>query len=244
IGAARPRIHGATTSAVARTSSSPHPTSAPTSSASGPSGPPPTVTWPSALTEVTVTRAVNAASAPTMAANGVPFMADSDQARIPASSNAEALPPSSVGVNTDAGLVTLLQLPALIAQAKAAQQIADDSAEEAKSLRDLADGLWVQRGRALVSKGDGWEPPSSLKSVVEQATALTATVDAETRRLQSIQSEPHAGISGLVGRVSSWNASRQVSAERSKTVAQLDPVLAQIGRQSPSPTTGDADVLA
>jgi hypothetical protein len=73
--------------------------------------------------------------------------------------------------------------------------------------------------------------------------ALTAIAEAEASRLQSIQSEPHSGISGLVGRVSTWNEHRQVSAEMSKTLGQLDPVLAQIGRQSPSPATGDADVL-
>ena len=170
-------------------------------------------------------------------------MPETDQAQITASSNAEPLPQPPAVVTTDAGLVTLLELPALIARAEAALKTAHDSAEEAKSLRDLADGLWVQRGRALVSKGGGWEPPTSLKPLLDQAMALTAIAEAEASRLQSIQSEPNSGISGLVGRVSTWNEHRQVSAEMSKTLGQLDPVLAQIGRQSPSPVTGDADVL-
>jgi hypothetical protein len=197
----------------------------------------------SAWTGPTATRVVDQAPAPITAANGARFMPDSGPAQVTASSTVEGPPQPPIVVNTDAGPVTLVELPTLTTRAQAAQEIGDDSAGEAKSLRDLADGLWMQRGQALVSKVGAWEPPSALKPLVEQARALTATVEAEASRLQSIQDEPHSGISGLVGRVSSWNQSRQVSAERAKALAQLKPLLVQIGRQSPSPTAGDADVI-
>ena len=146
-------------------------------------------------------------------------------------------------VSTKGGPVTLLELQALVTRGKAAQEIADQSMSEAASLRGLAERVWAQRGRALISKAGSWKPPSGLEPLVKEATALAAAVDSESSRMESIRNEPHSGISGLVERVSTWNEGRHVSAERSKTLAQLDPLLAQIGRQSPSPSTGDADLL-
>jgi hypothetical protein len=152
-------------------------------------------------------------------------------------------PSAPVVVSTEAGQVTLLSSPELQAQAKSAHELSGENAREAKSLRDLAESLWTQRGKALVSKIEAWSPSPELRLLGQQAMPLLAEEEDDDRKLESIRSEPHSGAGRLFSRVTAWNESRQPLADKAQVAPKLNPQLSQIGRQAPAITIPEADSI-
>src|SRR5713226_4812147 len=148
----------------------------------------------------------------------------------------DSLPPV---VTTDGGPVTLADTPALNARAEAAQGRVAALSIEASSLRELARNLWIQRGTILFSKINEWSPPAPLQGPIQAATVLGQRIEADQGRLEAIRSEPHPGISGLVGKAAGWSQAQQVSHDRAGAEVKLQPILLQIGQQAPEVTTPD-----
>ena len=133
-------------------------------------------------------------------------------------------------VATDGGQVTLLELSALRTRAGTLAQEADKAREEAKSLRALAEDLWVQVGKALLSQRDHWSDSPEIAEIAQQAISLTDKVAADDSQLESIHSREHSGIGGVASKLSGWNETRKLSGDREKVQSQLRPLWAQIGR--------------
>jgi len=148
---------------------------------------------------------------------------------------------STAAVNTDGGPVTLINLGVLRSRLDAVQKQADSLATEGHSLRSLADGLWVQRGKVLVDRAATWAPPPPLAELIRQAAPLEQGVEADDARLAEIQGQEHHGLGGLLGKVGDWNEGRSTSADRSRLDARVHPLLLQIGRQAPEVTLPEAD---
>jgi hypothetical protein len=146
-------------------------------------------------------------------------------------------------VTTESGPVTLLDLGALRARVDSLRQEADKGAQEAKSLRALADDLWEQTGTILVAKLQHWAPSPEVAALAQQAVSLTAKVAADDSALESIQGREHGGISGLAGKLGGWNESRKLSDERTRLGSQLRPLVAQIARQSPQAVLPEVDSI-
>jgi hypothetical protein len=144
-------------------------------------------------------------------------------------------------VMTDGGPVTLTGLGVLRARMDGLQTQVDALATESRSLRSLAEGLWVQRGRVLVERTGNWVATSALADLVSQAAPLEHGVETDDAKLQSLQSGEHHGLGGLLGKVGDWNVSRNALADRARLDAQLHPLLLRIGQQAPEVTLPDAD---
>ncbi len=136
-------------------------------------------------------------------------------------------------VATEGGAVTLVDLPTLQTRAEALQADADKAAQEAKSMRSLADNLWGQVGDRLIGIRDQWTPAPEAIVVTEQATSLTDRIAADDAELESRHAKEHGGISGLAFKVGSWNETRRLSDERAAFDSQLRTLLAQMARLSP-----------
>jgi hypothetical protein len=139
--------------------------------------------------------------------------------------------------------VTLIDLAGLQARLAALQSQAESLATESRSLRSLAEGLWMQRGRVLVEAAAGWAATPPLAELIRQATPLKQGVDNDDAQLKSIHDQEHHGLGGLLGKVGDWSESRKASAERVRLDSQLHPILVQIGRQAPEVTVAEADSI-
>jgi hypothetical protein len=146
-------------------------------------------------------------------------------------------------VETEGGPVTLLDLAGLRARAQRLQQEAATAAEQTKSLRALAEDLWVQAGRTLTAKPGQWSPSPQVAPLTQEAAALTAMAASDDSELQSIHDKQHGGLSGLAGKLGSWNESRKLSGDRALIEAKLRPVLAQIARLSSDEVEPEIDSI-
>ena len=146
-------------------------------------------------------------------------------------------------VATDGGQVTLLDLSALQSRAATLVQEADKATQEAKSLRALAEDLWVQVGKSLITQRDHWSGSPALAEVAQQAIALSEKVATDDSQLESIQSREHHGISGLAGKLGGWNESRRISVDRETLQSQLRPLWGRIGRLSSEVTLPEIDSI-
>ena len=160
-----------------------------------------------------------------------------------------ALPPEAADSNkpavvmTGGGVVTLLDLPQLRARIASLQSQAASLTSESRALRALAEGLWAQRGAALLERLADWAASPQLADLVRQAAALKDREGADDARLKSIQGEEHHGVTGLIGKVGDWSESRKTAADRTKADSQLRPLLIQIGYQAPEVTVPDANLI-
>jgi len=111
------------------------------------------------------------------------------------------------------------------------------------SLRALAEELWVQVGKTLITKADQWSPSPRGAELLQQAGALRKKVAADDSELESIQAAEHGGISGLAGKLGTWNERRKLSNERTHLEAQLQPLWSQIARQSPQANLPEIDSI-
>jgi hypothetical protein len=153
---------------------------------------------------------------------------------------AAATPPV---IDTEGGPVTLLELRALRTRVEALESERDKAALEATSLRALAEDLWIQVGRTLITKPDQWSPSPQGLELVQKAVSLSNKVVADDSDLESIQAAEHGGISGLAGKLGAWNERRKLSSERTNLELQLHPLLSQIARQSPQGALPEVDSL-
>ena len=144
-------------------------------------------------------------------------------------------------VATDGGPVTLVELAGLRTRVESLHGEAASLTAQGGSLRSLAEGLWIQRGRILIEKAAGWSVTPELSELIRKAAPLKQQVEADDARLQSIHGQEHGGVGGLLGKVGDWSESRKTSADRGKMDAQLHPLLLQIGQQAPEVTLPEAD---
>jgi hypothetical protein len=145
---------------------------------------------------------------------------------------------------TDGGVVTMVDLPGLRSRVADLHKQADSLAAQGRSLRSLAQNLWIQRGKLLITNPTAWVTPSMLAEAVGQARALYERKATDDARLQSIQVEERHGVGGIIGKVGGWNESRNISADRVKVDSQLHPLLLRIGQESPQVTIPEADLLS
>jgi hypothetical protein len=150
---------------------------------------------------------------------------------------------SPVIVATDGGPVTLLDLAGLRARASALKNQADSFTSESRSLRSLAEGLWIQRGRVLLARTGDWAAPQQLLEVIGLAAPLKQREDADDAKLQSLHDQEHHGVGGLLGKVGDWSEGRKATGDRATLDAQLHPLLMRIGQQAPEATVPEADSL-
>jgi hypothetical protein len=141
--------------------------------------------------------------------------------------------PAPQVVATEGGTVTLLDLASLRVRAQTLQQEAGTTEQQAKSLRALAEDLWVQVGTSLITRLGQWSPSPEVAPLTQQAAALTAKAASDDSDLQSIHDRQLGGLSGFAGKLGSWNESRKLSSDRQQIEFQLRPVLVQIARLSP-----------
>jgi hypothetical protein len=144
-------------------------------------------------------------------------------------------------VDTEGGPVTLLELGGLRARVQALEADRDKSAHEASSLRALAEDLWVQVGRTLTIKPEQWTPSPEVADLTQQAVLLSQRAVSDDSELQSIHERDHDGISGLAGKLGTWNERRKLASERAQLESQLRPMLVQIARQSLQVTLPEID---
>jgi hypothetical protein len=136
-------------------------------------------------------------------------------------------------VHIEGGPVTLLELGALRAHVQTLESERDKAAQGAISLRALADELWVQVGRTLVTKPDQWSPSPQGADLLHQAVSLSARAGADDSELATIQASQRGGLGGLAGKLGTWSERRRLSSERTSLESQLHPLLSQLARQSP-----------
>jgi hypothetical protein len=144
-------------------------------------------------------------------------------------------------VDTEGGPVTLLELASLRASVQALVAERDKAAQEAKSLRALAEDLWLQVGGALIAKPDQWSPSEQGAEVLRQAVSLSGRAAADESELESMHAAEHGGISGLAGKLGTWSERRKLSIERTNLESQLQPLLSQIARENPQAALPEID---
>jgi len=144
---------------------------------------------------------------------------------------------------TDSGVVTMADLSRLRSRVADLQKQVDSLTAQTSSLRSLAQGLWIQRGRVLLARTTEWVAPSALVELLRQGQALDEREVADDAKLQSIRTEEHHGVGGIIGKVGDWSDSRRTSADRARLDSQLQPLLAQIGREAPEVTVSEADSI-
>jgi hypothetical protein len=144
-------------------------------------------------------------------------------------------------VTTDGGPVTLVDLAGLRARMDALQNEADSLTAESRSLRSLAEGIWVQRGKVLLERKADWDATPQLAEVLRQAATLKQEEEDDDAKLESIHNEERHGVGGLLAKVGDWNESRTTASDRAKLDVQLHPLLVQIGQQAPEVTVPEAD---
>jgi hypothetical protein len=110
---------------------------------------------------------------------------------------------------------------------------ADKTAQEARSLRSLAESLWGQVGDRLIATHDKWSPTPESIAMTQQAISLSDHVGADDSELQARHAKEQGGISGLAYKVGSWNETRRLSDERARLASQFRTLLAQIARLNP-----------
>jgi hypothetical protein len=135
-------------------------------------------------------------------------------------------------VATDGGQVTLLDLSALRSRAATLAQEADKARQEANSMRVLAEDLWVQVGKTLISQHDDWSGSPAIAEVAQQAISLSEKVATDDSQLEALHSREHHGIGGLASKLGGWSESRKISVDRETLQSQLRPLWARIGRLS------------
>jgi hypothetical protein len=135
-------------------------------------------------------------------------------------------------VDTESGPITMIDLVGLRTHLAALQAQADKSTRDAESLRALSEDLWVQAGKALVTLRAKWSPSVQVSDLVQQASTLQQKIATDDSELESIQHQERGGISGLAGRLGTWNQGRKLSDDRAQSESQLLPLLSQIARQS------------
>src|SRR5712691_11676445 len=106
-----------------------------------------------------------------------------------------------------------MDLPALRSRTAQFQQQADNANQEAKSLRALADDLWIQVGRTLITKQQRWSPSSQVTEMTRQAIELSGRAAIDDSTLEAIHAKEHGGISGLAGKLGNWKQTRKLSKE-------------------------------
>jgi hypothetical protein len=153
------------------------------------------------------------------------------------------MPDAPTTVMTDGGVVTMIDLPGLRSRVADLHKRADLLTAESGSLQSLAQSLWIQRGKLLITNSTGWAVPSALTEVVGQARALVEREGNDDAKLHSIQAEEHHGVAGIASRVGGWNERRNISADRVKLDSQLHPLLMRIGQEAPQVTFDDADLV-
>ena len=146
-------------------------------------------------------------------------------------------------VATDGGPVTLLDLAGLRARASVLNNQAASLTTEGRSLRSLAEGLWIHRGRVLLTRTGDWAAPQQLLEVIGLAAPLKQREDADDAKLQSLHDQEHHGVGGLLGKVGDWSEGRKTTGDRANLDAQLHPLLMRIGQQAPEATVPEADSL-
>ena len=144
-------------------------------------------------------------------------------------------------VETEGGPVTLVELAALRARVQAIESERDKAAQQAKSLRALAEDLWLQVGAALIAKSDQWSPSPQGADLVGQAVSLSGRAAADDSELESIHAAEHGGISGLAGKLGTWGERRRLSIEHTQLESQLQPLLSQIARENPQAVLPEID---
>jgi hypothetical protein len=135
--------------------------------------------------------------------------------------------------------VTLVDLPTLQTRAVALQADADKSAQEAKSMRSLAESLWGQVGDRLMAIRDKWSPAPEAIAVTADVVSLKDRIAAEDAELESRHAKEHGGLSGLAFKVGSWNETRRISEERAGLDSRLRSLLAQVARLNPQAPLGE-----
>jgi hypothetical protein len=147
-----------------------------------------------------------------------------------ASSDPAAIPQV---IDVEGGAITLLDLGALRIAAEAKQDAADTAAQEASSLRSLADGLWIQVGKRLLASHDRWSAAPEAVAATQQAISIQEKLAADDSELESRHAKEQGGLGGLAFKVGGWSETRRLSNERTNLDSQLKSLLAQVAQLNP-----------
>src|SRR3981189_949109 len=147
-----------------------------------------------------------------------------------ASSDPAAIPQV---IDVEGGAITLLDLGALRIAAKANHDAADTAAQEAGSLRSLADGLWIQVGERLIASHDRWSGAPEAVAATQQAISIQERLAADDSELESRHPKERGGLGGLAFKWGGWSETRRLSNERTDLDSQLKSLLAQVAHLNP-----------
>jgi len=146
-------------------------------------------------------------------------------------------------VETESGPITLIDLAGLRARVAAFEAEIDKSTQDARSLRALSDDLLVQVGKALIQQREMWLPTAQVSELVQQASSLNQKITTDDSELESMHQQEHSGISGLAGKLGSWNQGRKLSNDRTQLDSQLRPLLARIAQETLEVTLPEVDAI-
>lgn len=137
----------------------------------------------------------------------------------------------------------MMDLPGLRSRVADLHKRADSLTTQSRSLRSLAQNLWIQRGGVLLARSADWVVPPALAELVRQARSIDQQEVADDANLDSIRAEERHGVAGIIGKVGGWSESRHISADRAKLHSQLQPLLTRIGQDASEVTVPEADLL-
>jgi len=82
-----------------------------------------------------------------------------------------------------------------------------------------------------------------VSELVQQAFSLNEKITTDDSELESLHHHERSGISGLAGKVGSWNQGRKLSNDRAQLDSRLRPLLAQIAQQTLEVTLPEVDTI-
>src|SRR6266516_3543204 len=101
-------------------------------------------------------------------------------------SSLQTVPADTPVVQTEAGPVSLQELPVLNSKLATLQQQARDLLEQARSLRTLAEDRLVDLGSFLLDSSQ-WKPPEDLAQLVDQSRSLESRIADDTAQLETLR---------------------------------------------------------
>jgi hypothetical protein len=136
-------------------------------------------------------------------------------------------------VETDSGPVHLTDLESLKSRIDSRRGEVNARAEQARSLRALADDRYAELGQLLVDNSTQWPAQPMVSPLVEQARSLRSRIDTDEATMTSIHEKERHGLAGLMNRVGDWNDARKAGKDRASLEPQLRGLLIHIAQSAP-----------
>lgn len=142
-------------------------------------------------------------------------------------------------VQTDAGPVTLLDLPHLRAAQAEAEEAVRAAGVEAGRAAAEAEEAWARAGALLVSSPGSGGQAEALTGETRAALALIDRIRADDDRIKALGGRAHSGLGGLLSIARDHAESHGLQGERDSLRGRLRPLLISIARSAPPEVSAD-----